>query len=149
MCMSNEVVCGCGKEKVSFHYGDSILPEEIIMAVYCPECSGVDFNPLTMIKDNDWVIEYDLDVARMFTNQLKVKKEDITPDFIFDSGFATWNGYTPNDLKAAAKEKTVLLELAKLDMRKYLSEIKNWTESRLKRLSEEGWRKAKNVLAAA
>lgn len=149
MCMSNEVVCGCGKEKVSFHYGDSILPEEIIMAVYCPECSGIDFNSSTMIKDNGWVIEYDLDVARMFANQLKIKKEDITPAFIFDSGYATWNGYTPNDIKAAAKEKMELLELAKLDKRRYLSEIKNWTENRLKKLSEEGWRKARNVLAAA
>ena len=149
MCMSNELSCICGKERISFHYGDSILPEDVIMAVYCPECSGIDFNPSTMVKDNNWVIEYDLDVARMFANQMRIKKEDITSDFIFDNNYATWNGYTPNDLKSSAKEKTELLELAKIDKRRYLSEIKNWTENRLKRLSEEGWRKAKSVLAAA
>lgn len=149
MCMTNEISCVCGSERVSLHHGDSILPGDVIKAIHCPQCSGVSFNQATMIRDNDWIIEYDMEIAGVFAHQIRTKKEDITPDYIFDNGYASWNGYTPNDTKAAAKEKMAILELARTDKRRYMAEIKSWTENRLKRLAGEGWRKAKKVLAAA
>ncbi len=149
MCMTNEINCVCGRESISLHHGDSILPGEVIKAIYCPQCAGISFDPSTMIKDNDWIIEYDMEIAGVFAHKMRARKEELAPDFIFDNGYASWNGYTPNDIKAAAKEKMAMLELARTDKRKYMTEIKSWTENRLKRLADEGWRKAKSVLAAA
>ena len=108
-----------------------------------PAVPGYPFDPSTMIKDNDWIIEYDMEIAGVFAHKMRARKEELAPDFIFDNGYASWNGYTPNDIKAAAKEKMAMLELARTDKRRYMTEIKSWTENRLKRLADEGWRKAK------
>ncbi len=46
--------------------------------------------------------------------------------------------------RSSFEEKKKILDLAKTDRRRYFEEIKNWSNNRVKRLSNEGWRKAMN-----
>lgn len=143
MCMAHEISCTCGRKHASFHMRDSVLPHEVISNLYCPECSStLSHNPNTMVRDNGWVIEYDMDVARLLSSRLKGTAEDLTPEFLFDEGWCTWNGYEPQDIFHSVKEREELLALAKIDPRRYVEALKTWSIDREERLRREGWRKA-------
>lgn len=146
MCMALRLKCRCGERYASIHNDGSILPEEIIRNLYCPKCAtSITLDTTTMVEDNGWIIEYDMEIAKVFASQLGVDANEITPEFLFDKGYCTWNGYTPFDQEERAREKMELLRLAREDSRRYIEEFKGWTEKRLKRLSSEGWRKAKKA----
>ena len=143
MCQASTKYCECGREEVSLHFIDNALPENVVRAVYCPKCGeSVEFNPETMINDNGWVIDYEIEGARLFAGSMNAAPEDVTPEFIFDKGYCSWVGYTPSDRTDSFAEKKAILELAKTDRRRYFEELKNWSNNRVKRLSKEGWRKA-------
>ena len=93
-----------------------------------------------MLRDNGWIIKYDMDVVQ-FMKQ-KLPGADLTPDFIFDQGYCTWNGIYPGDQADSIREREELLRLAKIDKRKYLEEFRSWGVRRAERLEREGWRKA-------
>ena len=121
-----------------------IMPVEAIEAVFCPEESNsVEFNKNSMINDNGWIIKYNMDVAKYIGSKvLKIDPEQITPEFLFDEGYITWKEMYPGESEISQKERERLKEIAKTDRKKYFEEIKNWAIERMKRLKEQGWRKA-------
>lgn len=144
MCMEHKIVCKCGKRDASFIFKDEILPRSVIKTLYCPDCSrkiAIDY--VSMIEDNGWIILYDMDIVRLYRKKLPhIVTENLLPDTLFDSGFATWRGVYPGDDIDSAKERQALAKLAKEDPKKYSKEIKGWSIKRMSRLRKDGWRKA-------
>lgn len=144
MCMAHEMSCSCGSGMAGFNFKNEIMSGDIISRIYCPGCSrDISFDPGTMVADNGWVIEYDMDIARFQSHRLTVKPAEVTPAFIFDGGYCTWRGVYPTDHIDSVLERTEILKLAKINPRKYLEEMKEWANTRMERLTREGWRKAR------
>ncbi|HYA86626.1 MAG TPA: hypothetical protein VEI57_06155 [Nitrospirota bacterium] len=142
MCVDYSLNCSCGKTHASFNFRDEVLPFNVVTKLYCPACSReVTLNPATMVADNGWVIEYDMEVAR-FMMQKKAPVSTVKPEFLFDEGYCTWRGMTPTDHIDSVKERAVLVQIAKSDPKRYFEEIKSWGNNRMERLAREGWRKA-------
>lgn len=149
MCMAFEKECYCGKESARLHHLNTILPYEAVKTIYCPSCSqGRETVSDSMVQDNGWVIEYDMEVASLYSDKMGLSRNKMTPEIIFDQGFSSWQGFTPNDLERANEEKMELAKVAKTDPKKYLVLIKEWTINRAKRLHDEGWRKAREEVVA-
>ena len=141
MCMDHKKTCVCGAQTASFNFRDEVMPFEIIDRLYCPRCSSdISFNAGTMIRDNGWIIDFDMDIARFSGH--KLSGAEITPDYLFDQGYCTWRGVYPMDHIDSVKEREELVQLARINPRKYLDEIKKWGIDRMARLAGEGWRKA-------
>lgn len=147
MCMASEVKCACGARTASFHFRDSIMPDQVIAGLYCPACSSaVPIDPAAMIADNGWIIKYDMDVARFMGQRFPAAR--ITPEFLFDEGYCTWNGMYPGDNLDSVRERNELNALAKTNPVEYLKRLKQWAEERMERLKRQGWRKANLPVAA-
>lgn len=142
MCQDYQVSCQCGGSEANFNFRDNIMPESVIAAVYCPECT-VEFDARSMITDNGWVIAYDMAVAEYYASSRAGDIAEVTPEMLFDDGLATWRGVYPGDHIDSAREREELAALSKVDMRRYLEEFKSWGAERMERLRQEGWRKAK------
>lgn len=143
MCMAYETRCRCGTKTASFHFKDNIMSEQVIKGLYCPNCSSdTNINPDTMVVDNGWIIEYDMDIAKFMGKRIAI--DHITPDMLFDEGYCTWNGLYPGDHIDSVKEREKITFLAKSNPALYLEEMKSWTKKRIERLQNEGWRKTKN-----
>ncbi len=142
--MQIAVACKCGKGRAFFNLRDNLLPAQVVVALYCPECSpGVSFNPNTMVKDNGWIVEFDMDVARFYISEkLSIDPEDVTPEFVFDDGWATWRGIYPGEEDERAKELDELKAILGEDPRRYFEAFRDWATRRMERLRKEGWRKA-------
>jgi hypothetical protein len=141
MCIDHKMICKCGTHTASFNFRDEIMPVEIVNRLYCPQCAtDIAFNAETMLRDNNWIIEYDMDVARFMA--YKLSGAEMTPEYLFDQGYCTWRGVYPTDHIDSVKEREELVKLSKIDPRKYLVEIKKWGMDRMDRLAGEGWRKA-------
>ena len=142
MCVDHSKMCSCGKSSASFNFRDEVLPFEAISGLYCPACSrDVHYDASTMLADNGWVIEYNMEVAR-FMMQKKSPASQVTPEFLFDEGYCTWRGVYPGDHIDSAREREELLKLAKTDKKRYFEEFKTWGVKRMERLALAGWRKA-------
>ncbi len=143
MCMDIRKKCECGSRNVQFHMRDNILIPEVIHRLYCPECQGPEsFTAETMINDNNWIIEYDMILARMLISRnLQIEPEEVTPELIFDQSFACWQEMFPGEMQAIKVEKKKIVELLKEDQKEYLSTIHQWNIDRIERLKAEGWRK--------
>jgi len=142
MCVDHSINCSCGKNHASFNFKDDILPHAVITKLYCPACSpSVAYDPATMLSDNRWYIDYDMDVSRFMLQKI-APAHQITPEFIFDEGYCTWRGVTPSDHIESVRERDQLTQLAKTDRKRYFEEIKSWANNRMERLAREGWRKA-------
>ena len=147
MCVAISRECDCGTGFASLHHTNSILPEQAISAVYCPDCSKrIDFDSETMIRDNGWIIAYDMELATEILARSGVDPDRITPEFIFDQGYSTWNGLTPTDAFDKSMEMHELLGESKDDKLAYFQAMKKWTKERTARLAEQGWRKAQAAL---
>ncbi len=143
MCMDHSVVCKCGKNEASFMFKNELMPPETVEALYCPECSGeVPVNTDLMLKDNEWVIHFDMEITELYKGRLPYNKEQLSPELLFDEGYVTWRGFYPGDHLESAKERKKIAKLAKTDPAQYFREIKNWATKRMSRLKKEGWRKA-------
>ena len=142
MCVDHSINCTCGRHSASFNFKDEVLPHETIINLYCPDCSGaVVQDQTTMLSDNGWIIEYNMDVAR-FMMQNVAPAHQVTPEFIFDEGYCTWRGITPSDHIDSLREREQLTQMAKTNPKRYFEEIRNWGNSRMERLAQAGWRKA-------
>jgi hypothetical protein len=141
MCVDHNMICKCGSSSASFNFRDNVMPVEIVSRLYCPGCStNVSFYAETMLADNGWIIEYDMDVAKFMS--AKLPKTFISPEFIFDEGYCTWRGVYPSDHIDSIKEREELITLSKINRHKYLEEFRKWGINRMERLANEGWRKA-------
>ncbi|MBI5741676.1 MAG: hypothetical protein HZA16_13290 [Nitrospirae bacterium] len=141
MCMDYKKECCCGSKVAGFNLRDGVMPVGVVSRLYCPECSkDVAHDPETMVHDNGWIIEYDMDAARFMGKQISVTK--ITPDFLFDEGYCTWRGTYPTDHIDSVREREEIIKLAKTDPKRYFAEIRRWGTERMDRLAAAGWRKA-------
>jgi hypothetical protein len=142
MCQSYKVPCTCQKNTAEIFFGKCILNETAIEEVYCPLCSqNVDFDRDDRVWDNGWVLEMNMDAVRLHAGSLGLAPEEITADRVFDEGYATWVGITPDDTERRNKERDEIQKLAKTDVLAYYKAIKEWGLNREKRFSDEGWRK--------
>lgn len=147
MCIAVSRECDCGTGVASLHHTNSILPDDVMVAVYCPDCEEkVEFDPATMLRDNGWVISYDMELATQLLAREGVDPEAVTPELIFDKGYSTWNGLTPTDAFDKSMEMHELLSDSKGDKLAYFQAMKQWTQERTARLAEQGWRKARLAL---
>lgn len=145
MCMAFEMNCACNNGMAGFNFKDEIMTEEVISGLYCPKCSkGISFDPERMLFDNDWIIEYDIEIAKFQAQKIGRSIGSITPEFIFDEGYCTWNGMYPGDHIDSVKDREKITFLAKSNPALYLEEMKSWAKKRIERLQNEGWRKTKN-----
>ena len=144
MCQSYRKACVCGQQTSEIFFGKYILDEKAIAEVYCPECSrDVDSKTDNRAWDNGWVLELNMDVVRTRAPMMEISPEDVTADWVFDEGYATWVGITPDDFQTREQERAEVQKLAKTDLSSYIQAMKEWGLHREKRFVSEGWRKAK------
>jgi hypothetical protein len=121
-----------------------VLDEKAVAQVYCPKCSqDIETECDNRVWDNGWVLELNMDIVRIRANVMETSAEKITADWVFDEGFATWVGITPDDSQKRNQERSEIQEIAKTDLRAYIQAMKEWGLSREKRFINEGWRKMK------
>jgi hypothetical protein len=143
MCSNHRVSCSCGEKQANLLFKNHILNLGVLTNIFCPECSrNVNFDAESMLEDNDWILEFDLVLARGCLHRANINTADLSPAFIFDQGYASWNGFTPDELDQRLVERQQIIGLADQDMRLYLAEIKRWGSARVKKFREAGWRKA-------
>ena len=142
MCQSYQNVCIYGKRTTEIFFGRMILDETSVSEVYCPDCSqNIETDRDSRVWDNGWVIELNLEVVKAHAAVMEISPEAITADWIFDQGFVTWVGITPDDHQTREKERNEFQNLAKTDLLAYMQAMKEWGLNREKRFIEEGWRK--------
>ena len=150
MCQSYKKKCRCGRKTAEIFFGNMLLNETSVAAVYCPECSHADLaGDSSRVWDNGWVLELDMDIVRSHAATFGLGRESITADWVFDAGYATWVGITPDDTERRNRERAELQPLAKRDVLAYVKAMKNWGIERERRFSEEGWRKMRPRTAMA
>ncbi|MBN2231808.1 MAG: hypothetical protein JW781_03175 [Deltaproteobacteria bacterium] len=148
MCMKIEIPCQCNSEKAQFNNLNNILPPAVILTVYCPACSDkVKIDPATMLHDNGWIIEYDMEQIRFLLGRFDIPAARITPAFVFDERYSTWQGITPTDFTESLREREALLEISRVDKRTYAEALKNWSIKRMQAFTTAGWRKAQPAAA--
>lgn len=144
MCIDVRKTCACGRHHVQFHLRDNIMSKEVIDRLYCPECAaGETLDPGCMLSDNGWLIRYDLELAQFLAAaKLRISPDAVTPAFLFDSGYATWQEMYPGEQQDIRAERKEIMEVLKNDSQEYLRRINQWNIARVERLKAEGWRKA-------
>jgi len=142
MCQSYKKKCHCGRNSAEIFFGNMLLNETSVIEVYCPECNHAYLaGDSSRVWDNGWILELDMDIVGTHAATFGLDLEDITADWVFDAGYATWVGITPDDTERRNRERAEFQHLAKTDVLAYVSAMKNWGIEREKRFSEEGWRK--------
>ncbi len=144
MCVEVKKICQCGLREASFHMRDNIMAPEVVDRIYCPSCSGtVKRDEGAMLEDNGWLIEYDMDMVRMFAiSKLAMDPALVNPQFVFDGGYATWRETYPGETEDIADERWRIISRKSEDPKRYLREINEWAVNRIEGLKEAGWRKA-------
>ena len=61
--------------------------------------------------------------------------------WVFDQGYATWVGITPDDTERRNQERQQIQKLAKTDLHANYQAMKEWGLGREKKFMAEGWRK--------
>jgi hypothetical protein len=144
MCQSYKIACACNQNTAEIFFGKMVLNETSIEELYCPLCSqSVDIEQDNRVWDNDWVLEMNMDAVRLYAGSMGIAPEEISADRVFDEGYATWVGTTPDDTKRRNQERDEIQKLAKIDILAYYEAMKEWGLNREQRFSEEGWRKMK------
>ena len=82
-----------------------------------------------------------MDVVRQYAGSMGISASEVTADWVFDQGYATWVGITPDDTERRNREREEIQKLAKTDIRAYYEAMKEWGLNREKRFTTEGWRK--------
>ncbi|SMC16645.1 hypothetical protein SAMN02746041_00128 [Desulfacinum hydrothermale DSM 13146] len=142
MCLHQKRTCACGREEAFLFHRDNVLPEEVLLALYCPVCAReVDFDASTMIRDAGWILEYDMEAARFYLAR-RTSMARVSPEVIFDGDYCSWYGLTPRDLEESARLNRELEPLRKRDLRRYIEEMRLRRSRRVEELKAHGWRKA-------
>ena len=142
MCQSYIMKCQCGEKKAEIFFGKMLLSESAVKQLFCPDCSkGHEDTQPQRVWDNGWVLELNMDVIKPYSSTFGMAADMLTADWIFDSGYVTWVGITPDDTERRNRERDEIQQLAKTDLLAYINAMKEWGVEREKRFSEEGWRK--------
>ena len=144
MCIEVRKTCKCGSKTAQFHLRDNVMSQEVLTELYCPDCSAeVELDPESMLMDNGWVIEYDMNLAKFLAvSKLMVDPDAVRPGFVFDGGYACWQEMYPGEQQDVLEERKEILALQQENPSRYLKEISHWNISRIERLKADGWRKA-------
>ena len=142
MCQSYQITCACNQNTAEIFFGKMVLNETAIEDLYCPHCSQqIDADRVDRVWDNGWVLEMNMDVIRQYAGSMGMSPQELTAERVFDEGYATWVGITPDDTKRRNQERDELYRLAKTDILAYYQAMKEWGLNREQRFSDEGWRK--------
>ncbi|NQT69133.1 MAG: hypothetical protein HQ552_06085 [Desulfobacteraceae bacterium] len=142
MCQSYRKVCACGQNTTEIFFGRMIFDEQVVAKVYCPNCSqNIATDCDNRMWDNGWVLELNMEVVQAHIPVMDIAPEDVTADRIFDEGYVTWVGITPDDHQTREQERNQIQKLAKTDLLAYIQAMKEWGLNREKRFVNEGWRK--------
>ncbi|MBM4294422.1 MAG: hypothetical protein FJ126_05880 [Deltaproteobacteria bacterium] len=142
MCMNIRRSCRCGRNSAYFLLGDNLLPPEVLVNLYCPGCRDLaDGNPAAMLEDCGWILEFDLAMARIFLDKRGISQPS-TPEFIFDKGYLTWQGFSPGDHEANTRLHQRLAPLIEENLNLYLQTLKSEWLAHVAALKAAGWRKA-------
>lgn len=145
MCMMESRVCSCGRRAAYLNFRDNLLLPQILVNLYCPECSPrVAFDAATMVADCGWVMEFDLEGAQVSFLTRGISPT-LTPGFIFDEGYLTWQGFSPQDHEVRADLHQRLAPLIKEDLKQYWQALKFEWLGHVERLKAEGWRRAQQA----
>ena len=146
MCQSFKTNCVCGQKTAEIFFGKMVLSEDSVAKVYCPVCSqGIDTEGHHRVWDNDWILELDMDVLRNHAASMGIAPQEVTAEWVFDQGYATWAGITPDDTESRNQERAKIQMLAKTDLHAYYQAMKAWGLNREKKFMAEGWRKMRPV----
>jgi hypothetical protein len=141
MCMNLRCFCSCGRNSASLSCRDNLLPAEILVNLFCPECQPGRIDETTMLRDCGWVLEYGVDRAQGYFT-LRGIKSRATPAFIFDEGYLSWQGLAPGDQEVNTRLHQRLAPLAEQDLALYLQSLRAEWVAHVARLKAAGWRKA-------
>jgi len=146
MCESFKTNCVCGQKTAEIFFGKMVLAESSVAKVYCPICSqDIETERQDRVWDNDWILELDMDVLRIHSASMGIAPQEVTAEWVFDQGYATWVGITPDDTERRNQERDEIQKIAKTDLHAYYQAMKDWGLSREKQFMEEGWRKMRQV----
>jgi len=147
MCIDVRKTCECGGQTVQFHLRDNIMMPQVIARLYCPSCPNESmYDSEVMLCDNDWIIEYDMELARgLFAKKLQIDRDDVDPAFIFDKGYACWQEMYPGEQEDIREDRQKIIELLQQDRNVYLQAMQDWNIERIERLKSAGWRKVQQA----
>jgi len=146
MCESFKTICVCGQKTAEIFFGKMVLAESSVAKVYCPICSqDIETERQDRVWDNDWILELDMDVLRIHSASMGIAPQEVTAEWVFDQGYATWVGITPDDTERRNQERDEIQKIAKTDLHAYYQAMKDWGLSREKQFMEQGWRKMRQV----
>jgi hypothetical protein len=142
MCESYHVQCRCGRKSAEIFFGKMLLDEKSVTTLFCPDCSqGHELNRRERVWDNGWILELDMDIIRSHASTFGIDADYLTATWVFDRGYVTWVGITPDDTVTRNMEREEIQALAKTDLLAYIQAMKDWGIKREKRFMGEGWRK--------
>ena len=142
MCDSYKLRCQCGKNHADLFFGKMLLNETSVHRLFCPECSqDHESDEPETVWDNGWVLELNMDVIRPHAATFGINADELTAGWVFDRGYVTWVGITPDEAETRNREREQIQALAKTDMFAYIKAMKDWGIGREKRFISEGWRK--------
>jgi len=139
MCESFKTKCVCGQKSAEIFFGKMVLAESSVTKVFCPE--NIDSERNDRVWDNNWILEFDMNVLQMHAASMGIAPQDVTAEWVFDQGYATWVGITPDDTDRRNQERAEIQKLAKTDLLAYYKAMKEWGLNREKKFMAEGWRK--------
>jgi hypothetical protein len=147
MCIDVRKTCECGSHTVQFHLRDNVMMPQVIARLFCPSCPGsIAFDSETMLCDNEWIIEYDMELARgLFAKKLQIEADEVVPEFIFDNGYAYWQEMYPGEKEDIREDRAKIIELLQQDRTVYLQAMQDWNIERIERLKSAGWRKVQRA----
>ena len=142
MCESFKTKCVCGQKSAEIFFGKMVLAESSVAKVFCPNCSrNIDSERNDRVWDNNWILEFDMNVLQVHAASMGIAPQDVTAEWVFDQGYATWVGITPYDTDRRNQERAEIQKLAKTDLLAYYKAMKEWGLNREKKFMAEGWRK--------
>jgi len=141
MCMNLRRFCSCGRNSAYLSCRDNLLPAEILVNLFCPECQPGSIETDTMLQDCGWVLEYDVDRAQAYFTVRGIRSR-ATPGFIFDAGYLSWQGLAPGDQEVNTRLHQRLAPLIEQDLALYLKALRSEWVAHVARLKATGWRKA-------
>ena len=142
MCMNERRFCECGRNSAFLSFRDNLLPPEILLNLYCPQCrEKAIWDETAMLADCGWILEYDVERAQAYLD-LRGIKPRATPGFLFDAGYLSWQGLAPGDEEVNARLHRRLAPLVRQDYALYLKTLTTAWCAHVAGLKAAGWRKA-------
>ncbi len=143
MCKNERRFCHCGRNSAFLLFRDNLLFPEILINLYCPLCQDQAlWDETAMLRDCGWILEYDMDGAKGLLRQQGIRGGPITPEFLFDEDYLSWQGLSPGDQDMNAALHGRLAPLIEQNLSRYLQSMKSEWLRHVAELKVAGWRKA-------